>query len=161
MFDEALKTTLKHEGGYAFDKDDPGGETMYGITAAVARANGYAGPMREIPMHIVEHIYKTQYWDRIHADKLSPGIAAEMFDSAVNCGVLRAVRWLQMSLVSLGHGVAVDGVMGPKTVAAAKSVRQDDLLRFIRGHRIAHYFRIVDANPALGKFLKGWLRRVS
>ena len=31
-FDEAIKVIFKHEGGYVYDPDDPGGETKYGIS---------------------------------------------------------------------------------------------------------------------------------
>ena len=34
-FDESLKMLLHHEGGYVWDKRDPGGETMKGVTRAV------------------------------------------------------------------------------------------------------------------------------
>ena len=31
-FDQAVHVILEHEGGYSNDKDDPGGETRYGIS---------------------------------------------------------------------------------------------------------------------------------
>ena len=41
-----LDDLIKREGGYVNNPNDKGGETCWGITVAVARANGYAGPMR-------------------------------------------------------------------------------------------------------------------
>jgi len=32
MFEDAVALVLKHEGGYVNDPDDPGGETMMGIS---------------------------------------------------------------------------------------------------------------------------------
>jgi lysozyme family protein len=67
-FQDALKRVLKHEGGYIDHPSDPGGETNFGITKAVARNYGYSGSMRNIPADIVEKIYKNQYWDAMSCD---------------------------------------------------------------------------------------------
>ena len=32
LFEQAITTTLQHEGGYVNDPADPGGETRYGIS---------------------------------------------------------------------------------------------------------------------------------
>lgn len=93
-FEACLKEVLKHEGGYANHPSDPGGETMYGITIAVARANGYSGPMRSIPMDVVRRIYKAKYWDAVNGDTLAPGADLAVFDFAVNSGPARAQKYL-------------------------------------------------------------------
>ena len=48
-FDDAFDALIGNEGGYSNNPKDPGGETMWGITARVARAAGYTGPMRDLP----------------------------------------------------------------------------------------------------------------
>ena len=48
-FDRAFAALLGHEGGYSNHPDDPGGETNWGVTLTVARANGYVGRMQEMP----------------------------------------------------------------------------------------------------------------
>lgn len=67
-FQDALKRVLQHEGGYVDHPSDPGGETNFGITKAVARNYGYSGSMRNIPADVVEKIYKNQYWDAMSCD---------------------------------------------------------------------------------------------
>lgn len=57
-FDQAFNRLLSHEGGYSNYRDDPGGETMWGITARVARENGYDGPMKNFPVSMAKEIYK-------------------------------------------------------------------------------------------------------
>ena len=52
----AIDAILRAEGGYVNDPQDKGGETNYGITVAVARANGYAGPMRDLPVAMARAI---------------------------------------------------------------------------------------------------------
>ncbi|WP_375250787.1 glycosyl hydrolase 108 family protein, partial [Sphingomonas sp.] len=46
MIDELIEAVIDREGDYADRADDRGGATRFGITEAVARANGYAGAMR-------------------------------------------------------------------------------------------------------------------
>lgn len=86
-----LAKVLKYEGGYANHPSDPGGETNYGITIAVARANGYHGDMRSIPMDLVRKIYRKGYWDRVNGDDLPAGLDLCVFDFAVNSGPRRAL----------------------------------------------------------------------
>lgn len=85
-----LAKILRYEGGYVDDPHDPGGETNYGITIATARASGYSGSMRAIPMDTVKQVYKKEFWDKIGGDALPPGLDLCVFDYAVNSGVGRA-----------------------------------------------------------------------
>ena len=46
---EVIDGVIRREGGYVNDPRDAGGETCWGITVAVARANGWTGPMKDLP----------------------------------------------------------------------------------------------------------------
>ena len=59
--DTLIKDIIKVEGGYTNDPSDSGGETCWGITIAVARANGYAGAMKDMPQQVAYDIYYKQY----------------------------------------------------------------------------------------------------
>jgi lysozyme family protein len=96
-FDEAFHELLGHEGGYANHPDDPGGETMWGVTKRVAKANGYFGAMKELPVEMAKAIYKKDYWDSVKADALDESIRYSVFDAAVNSGPRRALEWLEES----------------------------------------------------------------
>lgn len=100
-FAHALALVQRLEGGYANHPADPGGETMYGITRATARAHGYRGPMRAIPQALVARIYRTGYWEAVGADALPAGLDLCVFDAAVHSGPARARAWL-------GEGMSVD-----------------------------------------------------
>ena len=56
---------METEGGYSNrnPEDDPGGETMWGVTARVAREDGYTGPMRDLPLERAKSIAR-RAWPR-------------------------------------------------------------------------------------------------
>ena len=62
--DALIEALLEREGGYVDNPADKGGPTCFGITQAVARANGYCGPMRQLPKQEAAEIYKRLYWLR-------------------------------------------------------------------------------------------------
>ena len=69
-FDDAFEIIVGSEGGYSNDPNDPGGATRFGITEAVARANGYEGDMKDLPLDKAKSIYKAKYWDAVSGDNL-------------------------------------------------------------------------------------------
>jgi len=111
----------QNEGKYANDQNDPGGETMWGVTKEVARENGYDGPMQEMPLSVAYSIYKRLYWASWMENASMP-LAFELFDCAVNCGKVTAAKLFQRSL-----GVREDGIIGPKTMAAATAASTCEL----------------------------------
>ncbi len=164
LFNEALEVTLKHEGGYVNDPDDRGGETNMGITVAVARAAGYTGKMKTLPLKIAAEIYKKQYWDKLNLDTIarrSPELAKYLFDAGVNCGTGRAAEWLQRALNLFGAQLNVDSSIGPKTLQAFVGITSSDaalLYHMVRAERLVHYMNLAQL-PSQQKFIRGWLNR--
>lgn len=171
--DDILNQLLGREGGYANNPDDRGGETMWGITAAVARANGYTGPMRDMPRATAREIYIQRYWVRTGAMKVAalfPSLAEEILDTAVNMGESVPGPWLQRLLNGLNlkgelyPDVKVDGEIGPATLAALETFlkrRGDDgrtvLLRGMNCLQGARYLDITEKREANETFFYGWL----
>ena len=151
-FDEAFHHLLGHEGGYVNHPDDPGGETNWGVTKVVARAHGYEGLMKDMPVGVAKAIYRKSYWDAVQADNLPPAVRYAVFDDAVNSGVGTAVRWLQQAV-----GATPDGVLGPKTLAAINEVNSDGLLRRMLAKRLT----AMTSMSGWPSFSKGWARRVA
>lgn len=60
--EQYLNELIKRKGGYVNNPADRGGVTKYGITEAVARANGFKGNMRDLPLEVVKKIYRKNYW---------------------------------------------------------------------------------------------------
>jgi len=151
-FDAAVDHVLKSEGGYSDHAADPGGRTRYGITEAVARQVGYKGDMRELPLDLAKRIYKDRYWDTVKAEQLPPAVRYVVFDAAVNSGPGQAVKWLQRAL-----GVVDDGVIGPKTLAAANAANPDALKMRMLGQRLRFMAGLANW-PA---FSRGWAIRIA
>lgn len=151
-FDEAFERLIGHEGGYSDHKDDPGGETNWGITLRTARAAGYTGPMRTLSREQAKEIYREAYWQRARADQYDGAIGFQLFDAAVNHGIGNAVRFLQRAV-----GVADDGAVGPLTVAAVRRMSVTDVLARFNAERLDFYTRL-SSWPSFGK---GWVRRVA
>lgn len=123
-FDICLDEVLRHEGGYADHPADPGGATNLGITRRTLADWRKVSPwwaldkaqVRNLKRADAARIYRANYWDRIRAGALPPGLDLALFDFAVNSGPDRAVRSLQTELK-----VAVDGRIGPLTLNAIKT----------------------------------------
>lgn len=150
-FDQAFDRLLGHEGGYSNNSADPGGETMWGVTARVARADGYLGEMRDLPRDRAKSIYRRLYWDAVKADQLPDVVRFDVFDGAVNSGPVQSIKWLQRAA-----GAADDGILGPKTMAAAVAAGPALAARY-SGHRL----RFMTDQPTWGSFGKGWARRIA
>lgn len=151
-FDTAFTKLLGHEGAYSNNPKDPGGETMWGVTIAVARDNGYLGKMAEMPVAVAKAIYRKEYWDRVKADQLPAEVRFDVFDMAVNSGVGFACRTLQKAA-----GVVTDGIIGPGTLAAVAKENPLRLVCRMNGHRL-ELMTGLNTWPTFGK---GWARRVA
>lgn len=173
IFNDAFEHIVMIEGGYTDDPNDSGGKTRYGVTEAVARANGYTGAMSELPLEVARAIYKRQYWDLVRGDDiavLSTSVARELFDTAINMGVNVAGKFLQRALNALNRGavdyqdVDVDGVIGPMTVHCLQKflLRRLEhgeavILRALNSLQLARYIEIAEARPKDEAYVYGWI----
>lgn len=151
-FDQALAEVLKSEGGYVNHPEDPGGETNHGITARVARLNGYEGPMQSIPMDLVKAIYRNDYWSKCRCDDLPEQLRMPVFDAAVNSGVTQAIKWLQRA-----SGADADGVFGSKTLLAVRMQNPEILKRKFLAQRL-NFMTDLKVWPVFGR---GWAKRIA
>jgi lysozyme family protein len=165
---KTIEGIIAVEGGYVNDPADSGGETNFGVTIAVARANGYEGTMHDMPKSVAFDIYATQYWDSMFGDQLaglSEAVAVEVIDTAVNMGTGRAGRFLQRALnvFSKGEALKVDGQVGPATVRALRSylLRGRDertLVKALDCLQGAFYIELAERREKDERFVYGWLK---
>jgi lysozyme family protein len=165
-FTDSLALILKLEGGYANDPDDPGGATMKGVTQRVydsyRRARNLApAAVRGIAPSELHQIYRGGYWRGSAAELLAathPKTALCHFDCAVNCGTGQAAKLLQRA-VGLPEA-AVDGRIGPRTLAAVRAADDAALCAAYLERRAAFYRGLAEQRPASAKFLASWLARL-
>lgn len=151
-FEQFIERVLSHEGGYVNHKDDPGGETNWGVTKNTARANGYTGSIREMTRKDAVEIYRRAFWVRYQADKMPEAVAFQFFDACVNHGYGNAARMLQRAA-----GVPDDGIIGAVSLAAVNAAPENDLLLRFNAERLMFYAKL----GTFASFGKGWIRRVA
>jgi len=172
--DELIDELIEREGGFVSHPADRGGPTRYGITEAVARAHGYAGPMNQLPRDEAAAIYRRLYWLRPRFDQVAeraPRVAAELFDTGANMGPAVAATFLQRALTALNRGgndfpdLVPDGRIGPATIAALDAFLEARgalggetvMLRALEALQGERYLRLAEKRPANEAFLYGWL----
>jgi lysozyme family protein len=177
-FHDAVDDVLKHEGGFVNHPADPGGATNWGVSLRFLlseRPELFAGialdqdrdgdvdaeDVRDMPRETAIEIYRRCWWDRYGYHRLAVGVGEKVFDMSVNMGPGQAHRILQQSINDCGGTVAVDGALGPLTVAAANAIDAQRLLSRIRVRQAGFYRALVDQNARLSVFLRGWLNRAA
>jgi lysozyme family protein len=160
-FAASLPFVLRWEGGFVDHPADPGGRTNKGVTQRVydgwRRRQGL--PQRDVKQiedAEVHAIYETDYWMPPRCDLLQGELDLVQFDTAVNMGVGRAVRFLQQSV-----GCPVDGDFGPATQKAVDACDPGEAIVRYCNAREAFYRRIVQNKPSQAVFLKGWMNRLN
>ena len=153
-FDILFNRLMEHEGGYINHPNDPGGETMWGVTKRVARANGYNGSMRQLPKSTAQAIAHKDYWRAIKGDDLPDDVAWQVFDAAYNHGNRQAIKFLQRAVGITGKDV--DGIIGNQTLTAVKCMDSDRIVMLFIAERLEFFTNL----GTWQTFGKGWSRRI-
>jgi lysozyme family protein len=104
----------------------------------------------------VHSIYETDYWLPPRCDRLRRQLDLVQFDTAINMGVGRAVRFLQAAV-----GSDIDGDFGPQTEQAAAASDLGTTVAAYCDARESYYRRLAEKNPHLQVFLRGWMNRLN
>lgn len=158
-FNRAKKT------GWSNDPLDNGGATMIGVTIGTYRSYcRYKGKkiptvtdLKNITYKEWRDIIHCMYWSKWKADLINDQKVANMI-----------VDWVWVSGQGIGIkrvqkilGVTVDGIVGPKTIAAINMIDPNVLVKKVYDGRAAHFNAIVKAKPSQKKWLKGWMNRIN
>lgn len=154
-FAKAMPHVFTEEGGYVDNPRDPGGATNLGITISTLSAwegrKVSKAEVKALNKAKATSIYRANYWSKIDGDALPAGVDYAVFDFAINSGPARAVKFLQRIV-----GVAQDGVVGAKTLAAVHKMSADRIINALSDNRIA-WLKTLGTFKDFGK---GWLARV-
>jgi len=167
--DDLIADVLRREGGFVNHPADRGGPTRFGITqATLSRHLGRPASLddvQQLTRELAAEIYRREYHAGPRIDALPERIQAFVFDSAVNHGPGRAIRFVQQVCNAAGFGpLTVDGVCGPTTrrvVAEADQAMGDWLLAALVEERRNFFHAIVAGDPSQRVFLNGWLNRLA
>ena len=166
----AFSATMKAEGGYVNDPQDPGGETYKGIARKMnSKWDGWIlidmmKKEKNFPANLDGHaelqekiriFYEVNYWDRIRGDEIAnQHIAESIFDFAVNAGTITSAKLAQITV-----GAEPDGVIGPATLQKINADDPRAFLALFTLNKIARYISICDKRQESRKFFFGWVKR--
>jgi lysozyme family protein len=177
-FDPAWKITRLNEGDLSDDPADAGGITKGGISLRFLKTlgdsdlDGYldgdtnhdglvdrADVLGLTDPHIRQIAYR-EFWVKMRCSELtSQDVASKVFDFALNMGPGAAALILQRACRAVQRSVLEDGLIGPRTLAAANSADGEALAVAMRCEGAAIYRMIVSRRPDQQVFLRGWLNR--
>ena len=157
---------LKWEGGFVNDPADLGGATNMGVTIGAWKSCGYdkdgdgdidVDDLRLLTREdVVNRVLKPHYWDRWKADDIKSQSVANILVDWVWASGAHGIKIPQRLL-----GVSVDGIVGPKTLAAVNARNPRELFDMIKIARFDFIEDICRKRPANNKFKRGWMNRVN
>ncbi len=169
-FASAFAATMKAEGGYVNDPQDPGGETYKGIARKMnSKWDGWvmidmAKQDKTFPANLdsnaalqdkIKTFYEINYWDKVRGDEITDqDIAASIFDFAVNAGFITSSKLAQITV-----NEEPDGTIGPVTLEKINKQDPRTFLALFALHKIARYLSICEKRQDSKKFFYGWVKR--
>ena len=175
-FQDVMPALLPIENVWSNTPGDRGGETVYGISIVsnpkspvwpfVRQFQAAKIPLQEwirsAPfMAAVFSTYKANYWDPCQLDYFPPNLQQAAFGCAVNEGIEKMAKLLQIALIRVGQTVAQDGQIGPMTLKAINAAPAGWLEDAFKLARAEDYLEIANRDPKeQAQFLRGWGNRL-
>lgn len=167
-FAGAVSFLLANEGGH-FEDAATGEISNYGISLKWLKTidpEATAATIRHLTRPAAVELYRKYWWDQFNFGLIpNAAVATKVFDAAVNCGAMTAIRILQETLnepMESSEQIATDGHIGAKTAAAVeRDIDADEygLLAAFSVNLEDHYRCVAEKNPKLAHYLPAWLER--
>lgn len=160
-YKELIPIIKKWEGGYVNDPDDSGGATNKGVTLATFRtwfgANKTVNDLKALTDEQWIYIFLNGYWNQCKASEINnQAIANIIVDWAWASGPKTAIKKVQGIV-----GTDIDGIVGPKTLAAINNAEPRQLFNKIKAARLQFVENLAEQRPKDKKFLQGWKNRIN
>lgn len=153
-FEAAFDKLIKWEGGYVNNKNDPGGETKYGISK---RQYPDIKDIKNLSVEAAKQIYFLDFWKKYKCDQfINSNIASKYLDVIVNTGPTQGTKILQRAIRAANLYIIDDGIIGQATIKAANESNPDALYAAFKSEQAAFY-RMLQKNQPM--FFDGWLFR--
>lgn len=148
-FEQAVEIVLKHEAGYVWNKNDPGGETNFGIS----KRSYPELDIKNLTKEKAIEIYRRDFWDKNNIDLLPACLRLMAFDASVIMGGSTAIGLLQAAI-----GVKVDGRISPagETVTRLNELDLGAVLKKFVYFRWRHHA----GRKVFPHFAEGWGARL-
>lgn len=165
IVDRAISEVIQREAGYVDRPTDRGGPTKYGITLRTLEqwraAPVTAADVAALTLDEAKQIYTARYAAPLLRLEFMPDLFRLLLDIAVLSGPGTAIRALQETLNRIsGNGyLAVDGVLGQKTVMAAVRKAPGVIVQELVRARCRTLIRIVEGDRSQLEYLEGWVMR--
>jgi len=164
---------LLNEGTFANDPDDVGGKTIFGIASRYWKKDfkicmGYWKRQQyleaiEYAIQFYHKNFYSLYYDQIRDESL----AFKLFDFGINASPKKAVKVLQMIIVTkFNHHLVVDGILGTNTIyaidrasssATSKRIKSESLLYEDYVYALKTFY---EGRSTFWKFGRGWFHRL-
>lgn len=143
-FDDAFRILVnpQHEGGFTDNPKDPGNWTGGRVGVGTCKGTKFGISAKTYPNEDIAHLtlerakflYQRDFWGPAGCDIVPDKVKYELFDTAVNSGVVQAIKLLQRAV-----DATADGIIGPQTTLRVTSCDQQWLLRRFQAKRIQFY----------------------
>ncbi len=159
-FNTAIELVLSVEGGYVFDKKDPGGETKWGISK---RSYPHLN-IKDLTRDQAKLIYFRDFWNANRYGEIeSQLLANKILDMCVNMGAHSANSYIQMAIWTMPDSsyqiIAADGSIGSKTLELTNRYGLD-LISPLIAYCVMHYTIIKYTNREnYEEHKNGWFKR--
>lgn len=156
----------RYEGGYGWDRGDPGGPTKYGITCfdlaehrgvKMTSMDGWAPLVKAMSLQEAEDIYRTKYAKALYFDLLRSGADCVVSDYGINSGIGRPLM-VARKILQLPASYP-----NPAVVAAINNAHAADPKWFIGAlcQERLQFMHAIRGGSAWAEFGKGWGGRIS
>lgn len=172
VFTPAFYDVKRHEGGRVNHPSDRGGSTAFGLSlrfmtnlpALAGDVNGdghvNADDIAALTIEDARLYYKVYFWDHYRLeDIIDQGVATKLFNFFVNMRSKTAALVAQRAANDLGADLALDGVMGSRSIDAINALSPAMLLCCIKWRAWEVYRAIIAHDPEQGVFENGWRAR--
>lgn len=170
-FQYAMKTIIKHEGGYSDEKLDNGGPTKYGISLRYLKSSHIcidgdcsenANEIIHLTLTEADSIYYKQWYEKFHYDKIkNENLLTDIMDFSVNAGACEAHKLAERAINDISNKkVPISCALTTKSIDQINSIEPVLFHAGFQKQEEDFYYQIVKRNPSQKMFLEGWLRRI-
>jgi len=160
---KALDLVLEYEGGYKLHKNPT--EDYYTFAGIYQKYYPDWEGWNDIKLGLisnaikkVEDFYRINFWNIIKGDYLPEKLAIVLFDTSVNIGTRKAIKFLQKTIKKdFKKEITIDGIIGKQTLSIIEQLPEDKLIISFLKRRLI-YYAMLPENP-YNLYKKGWINR--